>query len=138
MKKGRLQPGRMLLVDLEQHRLIDDTEIKQQLAEAQPYGEWVTRRLNLKNLPERAHVVHSHSSVLRRHQMFGYTNEEVKTIIAPMAETGAEAIGSMGTDTPLAVSYTHLDVYKRQTRCFAWATGPASPYTCLLYTSRCV
>ncbi|HOA89632.1 MAG TPA: glutamate synthase large subunit [Propioniciclava tarda] len=103
VKKGRLQPGRMLLVDLEQHRLIDDTEIKQQLAEAQPYGEWVTRRLNLKNLPERAHVVHSHSSVLRRHQMFGYTNEEVKTIIAPMAETGAEAIGSMGTDTPLAV-----------------------------------
>ena len=103
VQKGRLRPGRMLLVDLDAHRLIDDREIKQRLAEEQPYGEWVTRRLNLKRLPERAHVVHSHSSVLRRHQMFGYTHEEIKTIIAPMAETGAEAIGSMGSDTPLAV-----------------------------------
>jgi len=103
VQKGRLQPGRMLLVDLDEHRLIDDTEIKLRLAEEQPYGEWVKRRLNLERLPDRAHVVHSHNSVLRRHQMFGYTHEEVKTIIAPMAETGAEAIGSMGTDTPLAV-----------------------------------
>jgi glutamate synthase (NADPH) large chain len=103
VQKGRLQPGRMLLVDLDEHRLIDDTEIKRRLAEEQPYGEWVKRRLNLGRLPDRAHVVHSHNSVLRRHQMFGYTHEEVKTIIAPMAETGAEAIGSMGTDTPLAV-----------------------------------
>jgi len=103
VQKGRLQPGRMLLVDLDEHRLIDDTEIKRRLAEEQPYGEWVKRRLNLERLPDRAHVVHSHNSVLRRHQMFGYTHEEVKTIIAPMAETGAEAIGSMGTDTPLAV-----------------------------------
>ncbi len=103
VQKGRLRPGRMLLVDLEQHRLIDDAEIKASLADEQPYSEWLERQLHMDDLPERAHVVHSHSSVLRRHQMFGYTHEEVKTIIAPMAETGAEAIGSMGTDTPLAV-----------------------------------
>ena len=103
VQKGRLQPGRMLLVDLDAHRLIDDAEIKARLAAEQPYGEWVRHRLELGELPERAHVVHSHSSVLRRHQMFGYTHEEVKAIIAPMAETGAEAIGSMGTDTPIAV-----------------------------------
>jgi len=103
VQKGRLQPGRMLLVDLDSHRLIDDTEIKTRLAEEQPYPEWLAHQIEMDDLPERAHVVHSHSSVLRRHQMFGYSHEEVKLIIAPMAETGAEAIGSMGTDTPLAV-----------------------------------
>ena len=103
IQKGRLQPGRMLLVDLDEHRLIDDSEIKNRLAEEQPYGEWLNNQLHMKDLPERAHVVHSHSSVIRRHQMFGYTHEEVKALIAPMAETGAEAIGSMGTDTPIAV-----------------------------------
>ena len=103
VQKGRLRPGRMLLVDLDAHRLIDDAEIKARLAEEAPYSEWLGRQLHMDDLPERAHVVHSHSSVLRRHQMFGYTHEEVKAIIAPMAETGAEAIGSMGTDTPIAV-----------------------------------
>ncbi len=103
VEKGRLQPGRMLLVDLDAHRLINDAEIKAGLAAEHPYGEWVARRVNLVDLPERQHVVHSHASVTRRQQVFGFTHEELKTIVAPMAQTGAEPIGSMGTDTPVAV-----------------------------------
>ena len=104
VEKGRLQPGRMLLVDLAQHRLINDDEIKGQLASENPYGEWIAeRRVMLDDLPERQHVVHSHASVTRRQQVFGYTAEEVRELIAPMAQTGAEPIGSMGTDAPVAV-----------------------------------
>ena len=104
VEKGRLQPGRMLLVDLAQHRLINDDEIKGQLASENPYGEWIAEgRVMLDDLPERQHVVHSHASVTRRQQVFGYTAEEVRELIAPMAQTGAEPIGSMGTDAPVAV-----------------------------------
>ncbi|MFV0450922.1 MAG: glutamate synthase large subunit, partial [Propioniciclava sp.] len=103
IEKGRLQPGRMLLVNLAEHRLINDDEIKATLAAEHPYGEWISERINLDDLPERQHVVHSHASVIRRQQVFGYTHEEVRTLVAPMAETGAEAIGSMGTDTPQAM-----------------------------------
>ncbi|MFZ2749252.1 MAG: glutamate synthase central domain-containing protein, partial [Propioniciclava sp.] len=103
VQKGRLQPGRMLLVDLAEHRLINDDEIKSTLASAEPYGDWIAERLELSDLPERQHVVHSHASVTRRQQVFGFTHEELKMIVAPMAQTGAEPIGSMGSDTPLAV-----------------------------------
>ncbi|WP_028708565.1 glutamate synthase large subunit [Propionicicella superfundia] len=103
IEKGRLQPGRMLLVDLEQHRLVGDEEVKAQLAAEHPYGQWLTRRVSLDDLPERTHIVHSHASVTRRQQVFGYTEEELKMIVTPMANTGAEPIGSMGTDTPVAV-----------------------------------
>ena len=104
VKKGRLQPGRMFLIDTAQGRIVDDEEIKQQLAAAEPYAEWLSEGLvELDDLPEREHVVHSHLSVLRRQQKFGYTHEELKIILAPMAKTGAEPIGSMGTDTPIAV-----------------------------------
>lgn len=104
VKKGRLQPGRMFLIDTAQGRIVDDEEIKQQLAAAEPYADWLADGLvELDDLPEREHVVHSHLSVLRRQQKFGYTHEELKIILAPMAKTGAEPIGSMGTDTPIAV-----------------------------------
>ena len=104
VKKGRLQPGRMFLIDTAQGRIVDDEEIKQQLATAEPYAEWLADGLvEFDDLPEREHVVHSHTSVLRRQQTFGYTHEELKIILAPMAKTGAEPIGSMGTDTPIAV-----------------------------------
>ncbi|MDR1712001.1 MAG: glutamate synthase large subunit [Propionibacteriaceae bacterium] len=104
VQKGRLRPGRMLLVDLATHRLIDDDEIKSRLARQRPYGEWLEAgRVDLEDLPERQHVVYSHASVLRRQQIFGYTQEELKLLISPMANTGAEPIGSMGNDTPLAV-----------------------------------
>jgi glutamate synthase (NADPH) large chain len=104
VKKGRLQPGRMFLVDTSLGRIVEDEEIKSDLAGAQPYAAWLDRGLiHLNDLPARSHHVHSHQSVRRRQQVFGYTDEELKLLIAPMARDGSEAIGSMGTDTPLAV-----------------------------------
>ena len=103
VRKGRLQPGRMFLVDTAQARIIDDDEIKLTLAAEHPYAEWLEQGLTeLDDLPAREHVVHSHGSVLRRQQMFGYTDEDLKVIVAPTARTGAEPIGSMGSDTPIA------------------------------------
>ena len=103
VQKGRLQPGRMFLADLSQHRIVSDDEIKASLAAAAPYGEWLLAgRMQMSDLPEREHVVHTHASVTRRQQVFGYTEEELRLILAPMASGGAEPIGSMGTDTPIA------------------------------------
>jgi glutamate synthase (NADPH/NADH) large chain len=102
--KGRLQPGRMFLVDTAAGRVQDDDEIKAALAAEQPYGDWLhAGLLHLDTLPDREHVLHSPESVLRRQQLFGYTEEELRLILAPMAGTGLEPLGSMGTDTPLAV-----------------------------------
>jgi glutamate synthase (NADPH/NADH) large chain len=102
--KGRLQPGKMFLIDTAQGRIVGDDEIKSELAALHPYGEWLAEGMvSLPDLPEREHVVFSHDSVLRRQQMFGYTHEELKILISPMAASGGEALGSMGTDTPLAV-----------------------------------
>jgi glutamate synthase (NADPH) large chain len=104
VNKGRLQPGKMFLIDTRQGRIIDDEEIKKQLAAEHPYGEWLAAGMvELGDLPEREHIVFSHDSVLRRQQMFGYTHEELKLIIAPTALNGREPLGSMGTDTPIAV-----------------------------------
>ena len=103
-RKGRLQPGKMFLVDLEQGRIIEDDEIKDSLASAAPYGEWLDAGIvRLSDLPSREHIFYPHSSVLRRQRAFGYTEEELRLLITPMARTGAEPIGSMGTDTPVAV-----------------------------------
>ncbi|HZO65910.1 MAG TPA: glutamate synthase large subunit [Kribbellaceae bacterium] len=102
--KGRLKPGRMFLVDTEEHRIITDPEIKTELANEQPYDEWLHAGLiRFSDLPEREHVVHSHASVTRRQQVFGYTEEELRVLLTPMAKNGVEPIGSMGTDTPVAV-----------------------------------
>ncbi|GAA4906205.1 glutamate synthase large subunit [Tessaracoccus lubricantis] len=104
VRKGRLQPGRMLLVDLERHAVVSDDDVKGALAAEHPYRQWVAdNKIELDALPSRAHIVHSHASVTRRQQVFGYTHEELRAIIAPMANTGVEAIGSMGTDAPIAV-----------------------------------
>ena len=104
VKKGRLQPGRMFLVDTAQGRIVGDEEFKAQLAAEQPYADWLDAGLvELPDLPDREHLVFSHDSVVRRQQVFGYTHEELKIIVAPMARTGIEPIGSMGTDTPIAV-----------------------------------
>jgi glutamate synthase (NADPH/NADH) large chain len=104
VSKGRLQPGKMFLIDTREGRIIDDEEIKKQLASEHPYREWLEEGMvDLQDLPDREHVVFSHDSVLRRQQMFGYTHEERKILIAPMAREGKEPIGSMGTDTPIAV-----------------------------------
>ncbi|MEN9504965.1 MAG: glutamate synthase large subunit [Actinomycetota bacterium] len=104
VRKGRLQPGRMFLIDTAQGRIVDDEEIKRSLATAHPYSEWLHEGVTeLDELPEREHIVFSHDSVLRRQQVFGYTHEELKLIVAPTARSGQEPIGSMGTDTPIAV-----------------------------------
>ncbi len=103
VRKGRLQPGRMFLVDTAAGRIIEDHEIKAELAAEEPYAEWLDGGLiHLEELPEREHVVHTHESVARRQQTFGYTQEELRLIVEPMARAGAEPIGSMGTDTPIA------------------------------------
>ena len=103
VRKGRLQPGKMFLVDLEEGRIIEDDEIKDTLATAQPYSDWLHAGLvRLSDLPSREHIVYPHSSVVRRQRAFGYTEEELRLIITPMAKNGAEPLGSMGTDTPIA------------------------------------
>ena len=102
-RKGRLQPGRMFLVDIEQGRIIENNEIKDELASAAPYGEWLHSGIvSLADLPAREHIVYPHSSVIRRQRAFGYTEEELRIIVSPMAKSGAEPLGSMGTDTPIA------------------------------------
>ena len=103
IRKGRLQPGRMFLVDIAEGRIIEDDEIKDSLAATQPYGDWLAEGVvRLADLPSREHIIYPHSSVLRRQRAFGYTEEELRIIIAPMAKNGAEPLGSMGTDTPIA------------------------------------
>lgn len=101
--RGRLQPGKMFLVDTEAGRIAHDAEIKAELAAAQPYSEWLHAGLiELADLPPREHVIYTHDSVTRRQQVFGYSEEELKILVAPMARTGAEPLGSMGTDTPIS------------------------------------
>ncbi|WP_183217501.1 glutamate synthase large subunit [Actinoplanes campanulatus] len=101
--KGRLQPGKMFLVDTAAGRIVHDAEIKAELAAAEPYADWLHAGLiELEDLPAREHVIYTHDSVLRRQQVFGYTEEELKILVAPMARTGAEPLGSMGTDTPIS------------------------------------
>ncbi len=104
VRKGRLQPGKMFLVDTAEGRIVEDDEIKAELAAEHPYADWLhAGQLDLATLRDREHVVYSHESVLRRQQVFGYTEEELRILLAPMAKTGTEPIGSMGTDTPVAV-----------------------------------
>ncbi|MFL6106255.1 MAG: glutamate synthase large subunit [Marmoricola sp.] len=104
VRKGRLQPGRMFLVDTEEHRIVEDEEIKSELAAENPYDEWLHAGLiKLSDIADREHIVHSHASVTRRQQIFGYTEEELRVLLTPMASNPAEPIGSMGTDTPIAV-----------------------------------
>ncbi|MEV6300905.1 glutamate synthase large subunit [Actinoplanes sp. NPDC051861] len=101
--KGRLQPGKMFLVDTAAGRIVHDDEIKAQLADAEPYADWLHAGIiELADLPPREHVIYTHDSVTRRQQVFGYTEEELKILVAPMARTGAEPLGSMGTDTPIS------------------------------------
>ncbi|WP_120520819.1 glutamate synthase large subunit [Arthrobacter celericrescens] len=104
VKKGRVSPGKMFLVDTEAGRIIDDAEVKAEVAAANPWAEWLKDNLiDLNDLPEREHVVHTAASVNIRQRTFGYTTEELKILLGPMARTGAEPLGAMGSDTPVAV-----------------------------------
>lgn len=103
VRKGRLQPGKMFLVDTDEHRIVEDEEIKSELAGEHPYDEWLHAGLiHLDDIVDREHIVHTHASVTRRQQIFGYSEEELRVLLTPMANTGGEALGSMGTDTPIA------------------------------------
>ncbi|GAA2060672.1 glutamate synthase large subunit [Williamsia deligens] len=104
VRRLRLRPGRMFLVDTAQGRIVDDEEIKDQLAAEHPYQQWLDEGFTvLSDLPSRPHIHMAHERVRLRQQVFGYTTEELNLLVTPMAKTGAEAIGSMGTDTPIAV-----------------------------------
>ncbi|MFE5935183.1 glutamate synthase large subunit [Streptomyces sp. NPDC056470] len=126
VRKGRLQPGKMFLVDTAEHRIIEDDEIKAGLAAEKPYAEWLeTGEIELSDLPEREHIVHTHASVTRRQQTFGYTEEELRIILAPMARTGGEPLGSMGTDSPIAaLSERPRLLFDYFTQLFAQVTNP--------------
>ncbi len=104
VQRTRLQPGRMFLVDTTQGRIVSDEEVKAELAAAEPYQRWLEEGLvRLEQLPDRPHQHMPHNRIVLRQQVFGYTYEEINLLVAPMARTGAEALGSMGTDTPIAV-----------------------------------
>jgi glutamate synthase (NADPH/NADH) large chain len=126
VRKGRLQPGKMFLVDTAEGRIIEDDEIKAALAAEQPYQEWLeTGEIELEDLPEREHIVHTHASVTRRQQTFGYTEEELRVILAPMARTAGEPLGSMGTDSPIAaLSERPRLLFDYFTQLFAQVTNP--------------
>lgn len=126
VRKGRLQPGKMFLVDTAEHRIIEDDEIKASLAAEQPYAEWLeTGEIELEDLPEREHIVHTHASVTRRQQTFGYTEEELRVLLAPMARTAGEPLGSMGTDSPIAaLSERPRLLFDYFTQLFAQVTNP--------------
>ena len=126
VQKGRLRPGRMFLVDTEAGQVLDDDQIKADLAAEQPYADWLHAGLiRLEELPEREHVVYTHDSVLRRQRTFGYTDEELRLLLAPMARDGAEPIVSMGTDTPIAaLSKRPKLLYDYFTQLFAQVTNP--------------
>ncbi len=126
VRKGRLQPGRMFLVDTDEHRIIEDEEIKAQLASEHPYDEWLHAGLmSLDDVPQREHIVHTHASVTRRQQVFGYTEEELRILLTPMANSGAEPLGSMGTDTPIAaLSAKPRLLFDYFSQLFAQVTNP--------------
>src|SRR5512133_3704188 len=127
LHKGRLQPGRMFLVDTEQGRIIPDEEIKRELAAAHPYGQWLDENhILLEELPEATHAQEpDHSSVLERQQAFGYTFEDQRVVLGPMARDGVQPLGSMGTDTPLAaLSGQSQLLYNYFQQLFAQVTNP--------------
>jgi glutamate synthase (NADPH) large chain len=127
IKKWRLQPGKMLLIDLEQGRIIDDDEVKTRLAEAKPYGEWLKKtQIRLEELPTNVGpMAPDDATLLDLQQAFGYTQEDLKFLLTPMVVTGQEAVGSMGADNPVSVLSSrpkHLSSYFKQN--FAQVTNP--------------
>jgi glutamate synthase (NADPH/NADH) large chain len=126
VQKGRLQPGRMFLVDTARGRIVADDEIKAELAAQHPYAEWLAReQIHFDELPDRFPLTPQHSSVVAHQRLFGYTTEDLKVLLEPMARTGYEPIGSMGTDTPLAVLSDRPRVlYDYFQQLFAQVTNP--------------
>src|ERR1700731_1745905 len=130
VKKWRLQPGKMFLIDMEHGRIIDDKELKDNLANAKPYKSWIDAvRIKLDEIEPKAEDVITErreaAALLDRQQAFGYTQEDVKFLMAPMAQLGEEAVGSMGNDSPLAVmSNKNKTLYHYFKQLFAQVTNP--------------
>ena len=127
VRKWRLQPGKMFLIDLEQGRMIDDEELKANLANSKPYKQWIENlRIKLDDLSDTSgKVPHSDVDLLDRQQAFGYTQEDIKFLMSPMAQAGEEGIGSMGNDSPLAVlSDKNKPLYNYFKQLFAQVTNP--------------
>ncbi|MEZ5381329.1 MAG: glutamate synthase large subunit [Microthrixaceae bacterium] len=126
VRKGRLQPGRMFLIDTSQGRIVEDAEIKAELAAAHPYQQWLDDGLiDLEALPAKPHITEPALNTLRAQQVFGYSLEEIRILLTPMARDGKEALGSMGTDTPIAVlSDRPRLLYDYFTQLFAQVTNP--------------
>jgi glutamate synthase (NADPH/NADH) large chain len=124
--KGRLQPGKMFLIDTREGRIIDDAELKHKIASEKPYRQWLNNNLvRLSDLPGHPVPEPDHATVLRRQQVFGYTHEDLRILMGPMAKNGEEAIGSMGTDTPLAVlSDRQPPLFSYFKQLFAQVTNP--------------
>src|SRR5438105_2613508 len=128
IKKWRLQPGKMFLVDLEKGRIVDDKELKDTLANAKPYGEWIERiRIKLDEVEsDKTTPIKSKVRLLDRQQAFAYTQEDLKFILQPMTAAGEEPVGSMGNDSPLAVlSDKNKTLYHYFKQLFAQVTNPA-------------
>ncbi|MDO8457838.1 MAG: glutamate synthase-related protein [Burkholderiaceae bacterium] len=129
VRKWRLQPGKMFMIDLEQGRMVDDDELKSTLANGKPYKQWIENlRIRLDDVQgggEPASASESEGTLLDRQQAFGFTQEDLKFLIAPMAANGEEAIGSMGNDSPLAVlSDKNKPLYNYFKQLFAQVTNP--------------
>ncbi len=126
VKKWRLQPGKMLLIDLEQGRIIEDEELKNQFASAKPYRQWIESvRVKLDDIPVEAEPSAFTETLLDRQQAFGYTQEDLKFLLSPMAQAGEEGTGSMGNDSPLAVlSDKNKPLYNYFKQLFAQVTNP--------------
>ncbi len=128
VSKGRLQPGKMFVVDMEQGRIIPDEELKEKICQQQPYGQWLREnKIRVEDLPEAGSEYRQPKAIelISRQQIFGFTTEDIRVVLAQMAETGKEALGSMGIDTPLAVlsdKAQHLSSYFKQL--FAQVTNP--------------
>src|SRR5438105_10803649 len=126
VKKWRLQPGKMFLIDFEQGRIVDDEELKNQFASAKPYRQWIENiRIKLEDIPADAEPRQYADALLDRQQAFGYTQEDLKFLMSPMAQAGEEGIGSMGNDSPLAVlSDKNKPLYNYFKQLFAQVTNP--------------
>ncbi|MGO1226824.1 MAG: glutamate synthase large subunit [Brachybacterium sp.] len=126
VRTGRVAPGEIFLLDLERGEIVPSEEITREVATEHPYRTWVReQKVSLSELPEREHITHSRASVVRRQQTFGYTEEELRILLAPMASMGAEPLGAMGTDTPIAVlSERPRLLFDYFTQMFAQVTNP--------------
>ncbi|CAB4857944.1 unannotated protein [freshwater metagenome] len=124
--KGRLRPGRMFLVDIERGVIVDDADIKDELASTHPYTEWLEEhQIDLDTLAKQSMLLPEHESLVRLQHLFGYTEEEIRLILTPMARNGEEPIGSMGSDSPIAVLSTKSKpVFDFFTQQFAQVTNP--------------